>query len=62
MDSDNIRERLKQYKYDTDDTYKNVAIACNIPFSTFYGFSAGTRTLKEKFAKSLDSFLKSKGY
>ena len=59
---DELLERLKKYKYDTDDTYKNVAAACNIPYSTFYGFSGGTRPLKEKFAKALDKFLKEQGY
>lgn len=57
-----LLERLQKYKYDTDDTYKNVAIACDIPFSTFYNFSGGTRQLKPKYAESLDQFLVSKGY
>lgn len=57
-----LLERLKKYKCDTDDTYKNVAKECEIPYSTFYGFSGGTRTLKPKFYNALDSFLKSKGY
>lgn len=57
-----LLERLQKYKYDTDDTYKNVAIACDIPFSTFYNFSGGTRQLKPKYADALDKFLVSKGY
>lgn len=57
-----LLERLQKYKYDTDNTYKNVAIECQIPFSTFYNFSNGTRQLKPKYADALDQFLKSKGY
>ena len=57
-----LLERLKKYKYDTDDTYKNVAMACDIPFSTFYGFSGGTRALKPKYNDALEKFLQSKGY
>lgn len=57
-----LLQRLKKYKYDTDETYKNVAKACNIPFSSFYNFSNGTRNLKEKYFDSLDTFLKEKGY
>ena len=57
-----LLERLQKYKYDTDNTYKSVAIECKIPFSTFYNFSNGTRQLKPKYADALDHFLKSKGY
>ena len=59
---EDLLERLKKYRYDTDETYKKVAIACQIPFSTFYNFTNGTRGLKEKYAISLDKFLKEKGY
>jgi hypothetical protein len=59
---DTLLERLKKYKYDTDDTYKNVAMVCGIPFSTFYNFSGGTRPLKEKYQIKLDAFLKEQGY
>lgn len=57
-----LLERLQKYKYDTDDTYKNVAIACNIPFQTFYGFTGGTRNLKPKYRDALEKFLQEKGY
>lgn len=57
-----LLKRLQKYKYDTDDTYKNVAIACEIPFSTFYNFTNGTRQLKAKYCDKLDAFLKEKGY
>lgn len=57
-----LLERLQKYKYDSDDTYKNVAIKCQIPFSTFYNFTGGTRQLKPKYADALDEFLKFKGY
>ena len=57
-----LLNRLKKYRYDTDDTYKNVAIVCQIPFSTFYNLTNGTRNLKDKYAVSLDTFLKEKGY
>lgn len=57
-----LLERLQKYKYDTDDTYKNVAKECNIPYSTFYNFSGGTRNLKPKYTDLLDKFLKDKGY
>ena len=57
-----LLERLKKYKYDTDETYKNIAKICEIPYATFYGFSGGTRNLKPRYADALDQFLKSKGY
>lgn len=59
---EDLLERLKKYRYDTDAKYKDIAKECNIPYSTFYNFTGGTRTLKEKYAKFLDEYLKEKGY
>lgn len=59
---DKLLERLQRYKYDTDATYKFIAMACEIPFSTFYNFTSGVRNLKPKYAESLERFLKSRGY
>lgn len=57
-----LLDALKQYKYDTDDTYKNIAMECNIPFTTFYNFTSGLRDLKPKYRDALEKFLKEKGY
>lgn len=57
-----LLDRLKKYKYDTNDTYKNVAISCDIPFSSFYNFTNGVRKLKPKYEDALSAFLESKGY
>lgn len=54
--------RLKKYTYDTGKTYKSIAIECDIPFSTFYGFTGGSRNLKLRYADSLRQFLEKQGY
>ena len=59
---DDLRIRLKKYVDNTGSTYKSVAIECNIPFSSFYGFTGGFRELKVRYALSLNEFLKNKGY
>ena len=61
-ESTDLLVRLRQYKWNTDATYKSVAIECHIPFSTFYGFTGGFRELKVRYALSLNEFLKKKGY
>lgn len=57
-----LLERLLNYKNDADVKYKNIAIECEIPFSTFYNFTSGLRPLKPKYMESLNTYLTSKGY
>lgn len=57
-----LLKRLQKYKWDTDKTYKSVAIECHIPFATFYGFTGGSRNLKPKYRYFLNEFLKERGY
>ena len=61
MDKESLLERLKAYKYMTDKTYKEIAVACEIPFSSFYNFTNGTRGLRDIYADKLDAYLKKRG-
>jgi len=59
---DSLLNRLKKYKYEEDVTYKTVAAELNIPYTTFYTFTGGTRNLKPKYSNLLNQYLKERGY
>ena len=57
-----LLDKLQKFKNDSDMSYKNIAIECQIPFSTFYNFTSGLRKMKPKYEESLTKFLEEKGY
>ena len=57
-----LLNKLQKFKNDSDMSYKNIAIECQIPFSTFYNFTSGLRKMKPKYEEALTKFLEEKGY
>lgn len=57
-----LLDKLQKFKDDSDMSYKDIAITCQIPFSTFYNFTSGLRKMKPKYEEALVKFLEEKGY
>ena len=59
---DKLLERLKQFKYKEDISYKEVAADAGIPVSTMYNYTSGLRELKPKMRELLEEYLEDMGY
>lgn len=57
-----LRQRLIKYHEEKEIKYKQIAIDCEIGFSTMYNYTSGLRELKPAAAARLDQYLKDKGY
>ena len=57
-----LRSRLIKYHEEQGIKYKDIAIECEIGFSTMYNYTSGLRELKAPIAARLEQYLADKGY